>query len=170
MSNPFPRNDNLGDGKEYSEAFVSDIQHQNKDMRKEERAKSLIDNIVSDRLRPIEAQLEALPGLIRNTVVDVITQLQQQAQPVQQSPPLQQNSIDTEKLSAIAQLLGPIFGNKTEQTQNNQLQDMIMNSFAKMIQAKVDETIMATYRTDVRPPDWVTTRTPSTERPKIEVE
>ena len=170
MSNPFPRNDNLGDGKEYSEAFDSDITTPEQDMRKEERAKSLIDNIVSDRLRPIEAQLEALPGLIRNTVVDVITQLQQQAQPVQQSPPLQQNSIDTEKLSAIAQLLGPIFGNKTEQTQNNQLQDMIMNSFAKMIQAKVDETIMTTYRTDVRPPEWVTTRAPTTERPKIEVE
>ena len=170
MSNPFPKNNDIGDGVEHSLAFDSTINTVEQDQRKEERAKSLIDNIVSDRLRPIEAQLEALPGLIRNTVVDVITQLQQQAQPAQQPPPLQQNSMDTDKLSAIAQLLGPIFGNKTEQTQNNQLQDMIMNSFAKMIQAKVDETIMATYRTDVRPPDWVTTRTPSTERPKIEVE
>ena len=169
MTGVFPKNNDLGDGKEHSEAFDSDITTPEQDQRKEEKAKVLIDSIVVERLRPIEAQLEALPNLIKNTVVDVITQLQQQAQPVQQITQ-QPNQIDTDKLSAIAQLLGPIFGNKQESSQSNQLQEMIMNSFAKMIQAKVDETIMATYQTPVKAPDWVTARSPTVERPKIEVE
>ena len=37
--------------------------------------------------------------------------------------------------------------------QQNQFNDMIMQSFAKMIQAKVDETIFSTYQTTPIPPE-----------------
>ncbi len=150
--------------KNYSQATKSNISTPEEDIKKEEKAKKIIDEIVTDKIKPLEDQLKLLPGIIKNTVVEVLTTMQnqqnQEAQPVQSpvTPATPAANNNMEALGALAPLIAKFMGGDNP-APNNQMQDMIMNAFAKMIQAKVDETIMGTYNIQMRPPANVLDRT-----------
>ena len=61
-----------------SEANLSAITTPGQDKSKEERARILIDEIVSEKLRPLEVSISQIPVLIKQTVIDVFNQLQTQ--------------------------------------------------------------------------------------------
>lgn len=147
---------------DHSEADKSKITTPEQDAKKEQKAREIIDEIVSAKLKPIYGQLAEIPNVIHKTVIDVINQLQAQAEHnaqqqnntigPQQPVPQQNNTAQVQKIGELVTALAPLFGKGEAPSQNNELQNMIMQSFAKMIQAKVDETIMGTYGIRVPPP------------------
>jgi len=134
-----------------SQADKSAITTPGEDKSREERARILIEEIVGDKLKPLEASILQIPSLIKQTVIDVFNQLQNQAA---STPTTSQNPVEAkEKLAAygeLAKVIAPFFG-KSEPTPDPLL-EMIKGAFSKMIQAKVDETIMGTYGVKVAPP------------------
>ena len=134
-----------------SEADNSAITTPGEDKTREERARILIEEIVGDKLKPLEVSISQIPSLIKQTVIDVFNQLQNQAATTQNTT---QNPVDPkEKLAAygeIAKVIAPFFGKAEPAT--DPLLEMIKGAFSKMIQAKVDETIMGTYGVKVAPP------------------
>ena len=135
-----------------SQAEESAITTPEQDKTKEERARILIEEIVEDKLKPLEVSILQIPSLIKQTVIDVFNQLQNQAA---QTPTATQNPVESkEKLIAygeLAKVIAPFFG-KEETPPPDPLLEMIKGAFSKMIQAKVDETIMGTYGVKVAPP------------------
>lgn len=154
MSSPFPKNDSIGDGKEHSEAFKSDITTPEQDLAKEQRAKQLIDDIIIERLKPLEAQINAIPNVVQQTVLHILDEIQRQ-QPQQQAPPQQQQQSRGSQLGEVAQILGPYLQQMRDTPKEDPLLEMIKGAFSKMIQAKVDETIMGTYGVRVPPPNTI---------------
>lgn len=134
-----------------SQADKSAITTPGEDKTREERARILIEEIVGDKLKPLEASILQIPSLIKQTVIDVFNQLQNQAATTQNTT---QNPVDAkEKLAAygeLAKVIAPFFGKAEPAT--DPLLEMIKGAFSKMIQAKVDETIMGTYGVKVAPP------------------
>ena len=134
-----------------SQADKSAITTPEEDKTREERARVLIEEIVGDKLKPLEASILQIPSLIKQTVVDVFEQFQNQQAQASTAP---QNPIDPkEKLAAygeLAKVIAPFFGKAEPAT--DPLLEMIKGAFSKMIQAKVDETIMGTYGVKVAPP------------------
>ena len=135
-----------------SQADKSAITTPEEDKTREERARVLIEEIVGDKLKPLEASILQIPSLIKQTVVDVFNQLQ--AQTVNETIATPQTPTDAkEKLAAygeLAKVIAPFFGKAEPAT--DPLLEMIKGAFSKMIQAKVDETIMGTYGVKVAPP------------------
>ena len=134
-----------------SEASKSAITTPGEDKTREERARVLIEEIVEDKLKPLEVSILQIPSLIKQTIIDVFNQLQNQAA---QAPGTTQNPTEAkEKLAAygeLAKVIAPFFGKAEPAT--DPLLEMIKGAFSKMIQAKVDETIMGTYGVRVAPP------------------
>jgi len=135
-----------------SQAEKSAITTPEEDKTKEERARILIEEIVEDKLKPLEVSILQIPSLIKQTVIDVFNQLQSQAAAAPATP---QNPTESkEKLAAygeLAKVIAPFFG-KGDVPPPDPLLEMIKGAFSKMIQAKVDETIMGTYGVKVAPP------------------
>lgn len=147
----FPENHDLGpEGSE--DASKSNITTPEQDEKKAEKIQQLIDQIVTDKLKPIEGQLEQLPVLIHDTVVQVFNEVSA-SQPQQQGPqqPQQGPQQNNNMMQAIA-ALGPLLKSEQSAPVNDPMLDMIKGAFSKMIQAKVDETIMGTYGVRMQPP------------------
>jgi len=124
---------------------------------KTDRAIRLIDEIVSEKLKPIEAQLKELPGLIKNTVLEVLQYVAKQ-QPGTTDPQLQSpNTLDNTKLESLATLLqavAPIFSKGESGSANESITNMIIDSYMKRMKMDIDAQFMATYNKQVIPPTW----------------
>jgi hypothetical protein len=125
-------------------------------LEKENKAKELIDNMQGDLKQYIDNQMAAIPNLINTSINDSLQQIIPQLQQNQQAAPAAAPDSAADKMAMIGQLapiLGQVFGGGQQAApQSNIFQDMIMQSFVKMIQAKVDETVMGTYGVRVPPP------------------
>lgn len=125
---------------------------------KEAKAKALVDSMQGELKQYIDTQMQAIPQLINQNIQAAFQQIMPQLQQQTQAPP-QGEATQQDKIAAIAQL-APVVQNllgvgQPAAPQNNIFQDMIMQSFVKMIQAKVDETVMGTYGVRVPPPQSV---------------
>jgi len=118
-----------------SEADKSAITTPEQDKSKEERARILIEEIVSDKIKPLESSISQIPGLIKQTISQVLGELQQAGeQAAPQQAPGQPTQIDNEKLAGIAKIaeaVAPFFGQKTAEP--DPLLNMIKDAFAKML-------------------------------------
>lgn len=125
---------------------------------KEDKAKLLIDSMQGDLKSYIDSQMSAIPTLVNNSINEAMQQIIPQIQQAQ-NPTTTDNGAD--KIAALSQLapvIGQLLGRgEAAAPQSNIFQDMIMQSFVKMIQAKVDETVMGTYGVRVPPPSNVVT-------------
>lgn len=158
--NPMPVNKDIGDGKNYSEAPKSSISSPDEDKSKEERIARIIDDIVTEKIKPINAQLEQMPQLIKDTVVMVFNEISaSQQKPLDKAQPVQPQDAtaapNMNNLAALVGTLAPLIKGSTEPAADPML-DMIKGAFSKMIQAKVDETIMGTYGVRMPPPPGLT--------------
>ena len=154
-----------------SQADKSAITTPGEDKSREERARVLIEEIVGDKLKPLEASILQIPSLIKQTVVDVFNQFQTQAAENPATPTVAETpGAAKEKLAAygeLAKVIAPFFG-KGETPPPDPLLEMIKGAFSKMIQAKVDETIMGTYAVKVPPPPGMIEPTRPTSKLNIE--
>lgn len=137
---------------------------------KEAKAKALVDSMQGELKGYIDSQLSQIPNIINQNIQAAFQQIAPQLQGQSQAP-IQDNSQD--KIAAIAQLAPVLQGllgqGQAAPPQNNIFQDMIMQSFVKMIQAKVDETVMGTYGVRVPPPqDIIRPAQPQQARVDIE--
>jgi len=122
------------------------------DEEKQEKAMKMIDEIVEEKLKPIEAQLKELPGLVHNTVMELLKNLNQQVQQNTQQPQQQGGQPNNmEAIATLVQAVAPIFGKSEAQ---NPLMDMIIQSYMKRMQMDIDSQFMSTYQTPVNPPTW----------------
>jgi len=136
------------------------------DDEKQAKAMMLIDEIVTEKLKPIEAQLKELPGLIQNTVKDILVQLSnQQVQPDAQPISQAGQADNMQAIATLLQAVAPIFGKG--ETQQNPLMDMIVQSYMKRMQMDIDAQFMNTYQTPVNPPTWPRE---AIQKPKVQVE
>jgi hypothetical protein len=146
---------------------------------KERRAMIMIEEVVTEKLKPLQAQIDQLPKLVQDTVINVIQQLQQQQQQTtpqtqQQGPPPPQDIQSVEKIQTLASLapvLEKIFGGNSQQQANpsNVIMDMIVQSYMKRMQMDIDAQFMNTYQTPVNPPTWIREQNVA-QKPSVEVE
>lgn len=135
---------------------------------KEAKAKALVDSMQGELKQYIDTQMQAIPQLINQNIQAAFQQIAPQLQ--QQAP----QGGEQDKIAAIAQLApvlqGLLGGGQAAPPQSNIFQDMIMQSFVKMIQAKVDETVMGTYGVRVPPPQDVIQPAQPQQAPRVDIE
>jgi len=133
----------------YSGARYSNITSPEEDAKKEEKARALIDEVVTLKLKPLEDQLKLLPGIIQQTVIDVISkmQTQQQAtqQPQQPTQPVQQTPISPQVIESLAPLLQKFLGNETPTSGNQAIMDMIVNSYMKKMRMEGESCFLESF-------------------------
>jgi len=115
-----------------------------------------INEDISDLRTEVQSVANNLTKLV-NAINDARMQQPQEQQQQQQRmqsddiPPEQKMLLLKDGIAGIADLVKAWKGTSTPPAlqQQNDFQGMIMQSFAKMIQAKVDETIFSTYGTQI---------------------
>lgn len=140
----------------FSHADNSKILTNEEQSKKEEKAKLIIDEIVENKLKPIEAQLQQLPQLIHDIVIQVMNELsvQQQAQPQPQAE-TPKPTLDINAISQLAPIIGQFLGKgETAANPNTAILDMIVQSYMKRMQMDIDAQFMNTYQQQVNPPNW----------------
>lgn len=160
--------------RDYSQAKNSSISTEEETKKKEEKARALIESVIIERLKPIEAQIEQLPQVIHQIVVDVISQIQTQQAPAPQQAPaeLQQKpqiNIPPGLFESLAPLIQKFLGSDPAPTSGNQaIMDMIVDSYMKKMKMDIDSQFMATYNQPVTPPNWQELN--ANPRPSVKVE
>lgn len=139
---------------------------------KADKARMLIDEIVDEKLKPINTQLAEMPNLIKNTIYSVFNEMQNQAmqqqaaqQPQQQAQPQQGTGINAESLKAIAELAGPLLGKGQSSGDSLDFKSMMAEWGMRMFNYHLDNMAQSVYQIKLPPPADVNQRM-AVQKPK----